>query len=277
MAEVHRVDSLSAALEARAKFPYAVVLAGGTDVLIEIQAGRLEPQLMLDISRVDALRSITRDRRHTRIGAMASCAEIIENRDAQQRAPILVDACNSFGSPQIRNRATLGGAIGTLSPTGDILPVLLVLDAEVEVESGARGARHIPIADILGGLRTGRVRSDELITAVRIPHPRVGDEALFRKVGGQRIHGVATLLFASRLQLIEGVVEDARVAFGCLGPSPRRCKRVEEALVGGPPDSKVVALLAEDITPMSDFRASAWYRAQVAENVLRSWLDSLRR
>lgn len=275
MADVHCVSALDAALDARARYPYAVVLAGGTDIMPQLHRGDLEPQLLLDISRVEELRGVERDKRCVRIGALSTCADVGSSRDVLQRAPILAEACLSFGSPQVRNRATLGGAVGTLSLTGDLLPVLLVLDAEIEVASTARGVRLVPIADILGGLRTGRIRSDELITAVRVPHPRVGDETLFRKVTSQ--HKVATVLFASRIQLIEGVVEDARVAFGCLGPIPRRCKRVEEALIGGPPDSKVTALLAEDITPMSDFRASAAYRAQVAENLLRSWLDSLRR
>ena len=277
MAEVHCVDTLAKALEARAEYPYAVVLAGGTDVMVEIQAGRLDPQLLLDISRVEELTTITRDRRHTRVGALVTCSAAMRARDVQQRAPILAEACASFGSPQVRNRATVGGAVATLSPTGDLLPVLLVLDAEIEVESAGRGPRTVPIGDILGGLRSGRVRSDELITAVRIPHPRVGDETVFRKVSAQGIHGTATVLFASRIQLVEGQVEEARVAFGCLGPAPRRCSRIEQALEGGPPDSKVTRLLAEDLSPMSDFRASASYRAKVAENLLRSWLDSLRR
>ncbi|HJN74442.1 MAG TPA: FAD binding domain-containing protein [Myxococcota bacterium] len=275
-AEVHCVDSLQSALEARAKFPYAVVLAGGTEVMVAINAGRLEPQLLLDISRAEELTRIERTRRFMRIGALATCTDIARALDVQRRAPILVEACRSLGSPQVRNRATLGGAIGTLSPTGDLLPVLLVLDAEIEVASTTRGPRTVPVGDMLGGLRTGRIRSDELITAVRIPHPRPGDETIYRKVGGQRIHGVAMVLFAGRLQLVEGVVEEARVVFGCLGPTARRCSRVEQALVGGPPDSKVASLLAEDITPMTDFRASAAYRSRVAENLLRSWLDSLR-
>ncbi|MCP4917203.1 MAG: hypothetical protein GY913_09790 [Proteobacteria bacterium] len=277
MAEVKRAENLPDALSLRARYPYGLVLAGGTDVMVDVRHGRLVPKLLIDISGVDGLRGVEKARSGLRIGALTSLQTLVTSADIRRRGTILGEACASVASLQVRNRATLGGAVARDDAASSIAPVLLALDAKLEIESAERGVRVVPMTEFADGFRGARIKSDELLTAIRLPHPMVGDETCFRKVTDGTAGGRARLVFASRIQLIEDTIEEARVAFSCLGPSPRRCPAVERALTDEAPWRRAIDKLRDDIAALGDDMASAAYRQDVAENLLRTWLASLPR
>lgn len=277
MAEVTTATSLEHALELRGKYPYAVPLAGGTHLMVAMRQGRLEPRMLIDLSAIEGMAEIQRGRSGLSVGALTTLAELATSADIRRRARILGEASASLASLQVRNRATLGGAVALAEPASTILPVLLALDAKLELASAARGPRTVPITEYADGFQRARIASDELLVRVLLPHPMVGDETCFRKVTDGTDGGRARLVFASRIQLIDDTIEEARVAYSCLGPAPRRCPAVERALTDDAPWSHAIEKLADDIGAVGDDLASAGYRQRVAENLLRSWLDSLPR
>src|SRR3954452_20710172 len=156
------------ALEAKAAHPDAVAIAGGTDVMVGINFGHLRPALLLDLTRVDDLREWTTVAGAVRLGAGVSYARVIT--ELGDRLPGLAMAARTIGSPQIRNRGTVGGNLATASPAGDAHPALLAAGTEVEVAS-VRGSRRIPVPDFYAGVKRNALASDELIAAVHVVPP----------------------------------------------------------------------------------------------------------
>src|SRR4051812_10364391 len=156
------------ALEAKAAHPDAVPIAGGTDVMVGINFGHLRPSLLLDLTRVGDLREWSTEDGAVRLGAGVSYARVIT--ELGDRLPGLAMAARTIGSPQIRNRGTVGGNLATASPAGDAHPALLAAGTEVEVGS-ARGARRIPVTDFYTGVKRNAREADELTPAVDVPPP----------------------------------------------------------------------------------------------------------
>ncbi len=266
MTEVHRCASLDEALEARARYPWARVLAGGTALSRAITRGE-RPELLLDLGALDELRSIGRERTHSRAGAMTTLADVLESPLLARRVPMFVEACACTRSPQLRRRATLGGVIAQADPRSPLLPALLALDAKVELRSAANGSRSVPVAVLVDRRRSTRLRSDELITGLELPHPLVGDETGLMTVGTP----TPELTLALRIQVIDGQVEQARVALGGLTPVPQRCKAVEHQLEG----HRIQSQLSEHLLDDLDEALAGTWRARAAVNLLRTLLDSL--
>jgi CO/xanthine dehydrogenase FAD-binding subunit len=247
--------SLADALETKAYRPDAVPLAGGTDVMVGVNFGRLRPPALLDLTRVPELAEIDRSGPLLRIGAGISYTRLIA--DLGDVLPGLAMAARTVGSPQIRNRGTIGGNLGTASPAGDCHPVLLVAGAEVEVAS-VRGTRVIPVAEFFTGPKRNALAPDELITAVLIP-PANGPQ-LFAKVGTRNAMVIAVCSLALALS-----GDEVRVAIGSAAPVPTRAVAAEEFLAGaGPLTDAVVRRFAELVAaaaePIDDVRGTADYR-----------------
>ena len=272
--EVFRASDLDEALSLRAAHPDARVLAGGTDLMVEIDLGHL-PKSVLNIWSVDALRGVQERPDGLWIGALSTHRSLVENLLVESWAPALVEACRTVGAVQIQNRGTIGGNVANASPAGDTLPVLLALDAEIEVASMERGFRRIPMAYLYSGYRRMNIEPDELVVGVCLPEPHSADRTYYRKVGTRLAQAISKVVMGGRIRIQEGVVTEARVAFGSLGPTPLRCPSVEEAMVGQAVDSQVARLVAEDIQPIDDIRSTAKYRARVATRILEGWLVSL--
>ncbi|MGH3155542.1 MAG: FAD binding domain-containing protein, partial [Streptosporangiaceae bacterium] len=186
-----RPGTLTEALEAKAGRPDAVPIAGGTDVMVELNFGVRRPEALLDLNRVGELAGVGRDDGMLRVGACVSYARIIGELGAP--LPGLALAARTVGSPQIRNRGTVGGNLGAASPAGDMHPVLLACDALVEAAS-VRGSRLIPAAEFFTGPKRSVLAPDELITAVRIAPAAAAQQ--FAKIGTRNAMVIAVCSFA---------------------------------------------------------------------------------
>lgn len=271
MTQVLRPSSLTEALKLRAERPEAKPLAGGTDLMVIRHGGHHPAYLNLfgvaGLSGIELL-----DNGEIRIGAATIHREIATHPEIQRRASILSESARVIGGRQIQNQGTIGGNIANASPAGDTLPVLLALDARIEVQSAARGAREIPAEIFFKGYKQLDLAADELITAVLVPDCSQ-DALYFRKVGTRLAVAISKVIFAGRVRREGGRVTEARIAFGSVAPTPIRAYSVEAALMGGPVDPKAADAL--NIKPIDDIRSTADYRRIVARRVLRTWLKGL--
>lgn len=264
-APVLNPKTLDDALQMRADHPRAQPIAGGTDLMVTIEGGGPAPIQVLNLWGIDALNGIDDGPDGVRIGALATWTQIVRSAVCQTHAPALVEAAQTVGARQIQNRGTLGGNIANASPAGDSLPVLLALDAVVEVAS-VRGTRRIAMDDLYTGYRALSLAPDELIVAVHLPHIHPGDRQHYRKVGTRMAQSISKVMLGARIRLEGDIVTEARIAFGSIAATPIRIKAVEAALVGKPIDPSTSELL--HIQPIDDIRSTAAYRTAVARKIL---------
>jgi CO/xanthine dehydrogenase FAD-binding subunit len=217
--------SLEHALDALAQAPPAMVLAGGTDAMVEINFGHRRPQSVVTIDRIPELAGWQRDGSQLRIGAGVTYTEL-EGPPFDQLVPALAHAARTVGSPQIRNAGTIGGNVATASPAGDTLPVLAALDAEIELRS-VSGVRVVPWDEFFVGVKRTARRDDELVVAVRIRLPR-GPQA-FLKVGTRNAMVIAVASVCLAIDLDERRV---RCGLGAVGPVPLRARDAESWVAG---------------------------------------------
>jgi CO/xanthine dehydrogenase FAD-binding subunit len=251
------------ALEAKAEHPDALPLWGGTDVMVDVNFGRARPEAVLDLTRVRELADWDRDDGVLRVGAGVTYTRAI--RELGDELPGLAIASRTVGSPQIRNRGTIGGNLGSSSPAGDALPPLYASDARVEVAS-TRGTRHIDLEDFITGPKRNVLEPDELIAAFRISPARGGQQ--FSKIGTRNAMVIAVCSFAIALD------DEHRSVGTCLGsaaPTPRRAHEAERFIAErldwdarGPIDPEALTrfgdLVAAAADPIDDQRGSAAYR-----------------
>jgi CO/xanthine dehydrogenase FAD-binding subunit len=248
-------------------------IAGGTDLMVRI-TGEIgdPPERLIDLSRLGELRGIVVDGASILLGARSTFAEIRRSAACREHLPTLVEAAATIGAAQIQNRGTLGGNIANASPAGDTLPVLLALDAAIDV-GGARGERTIAATDFWTAYRQTALAPDELILRVRIPIVG-GREARFRKVGTRRAQAISKVVMAIAWGDGGGdrVWRDVRVALGSVADRPIRAPRTEAVLEGTAPTPETADAAAEtiasEITPIDDVRSSAEYRRVVTARVL---------
>jgi CO/xanthine dehydrogenase FAD-binding subunit len=251
------------ALAAKAERPEAVPVAGGTDVMVELNFDRRRPDALLDLTRVGPLGEWATEGEHVRIGAGVTYQRIIEELGAQ--LPGLAMASRTIGSPQIRNRGTVGGNLGSASPAGDAHPPLLAADALVELAS-VRGVRRIPAADFFDGPKRSVLAPDELIAAVLV-EPANGPQQ-FAKVGTRNAMVIAVCSFALVLDASRRCVG---TGIGSAAPTPLRAIAAEDMLAGELPwESRGAVteslvrrfgeLVAAAASPIDDVRGTADYR-----------------
>ena len=274
-ASVFDPRDLGEALALRAAHPDAVPLAGGTDLMVFLEGGAIDPPRFLNLWRVDALRGITTTPQGLRIGALTTHRDLVLSDAVAREAPALAEAARTVGAVQIQNRGTLGGNIVNASPAGDTLPVLLALDAVFELQGATHGVRLVPAADFFVGYRKLALAADELLVAVHLPSRDPNDRTHFRKVGTRLAQAISKVILGVRLRVESGQVVEARIAYGSVGPVPLRARTVEAALVGGPVRPELAALAAQDVHPIDDVRSTADYRRQVSVSVLRAALERI--
>jgi len=256
------------------------ILAGGTDLMPQSQSGRLKiKRTLMNIRRVPELNGIAIDNGAIRIGALATMTEIMQSELVKKHLPILIEACDHFASDQIRNAATLGGNICNASPAGDTLVPLLVLDAEVELASKPNGSlsrRRVPLADFFTGPGKTKLGAAELLAGVRIPLPGPARYARFFKFGTRPALDISTVSIGIAGTLKNGALSRVRVAFGAVAPVPMRAPRTEQALEGKRLDPKTIDAIAgvarDEVNPIDDVRASAWYRKELIHNITKRML-----
>jgi len=276
---VERPRTLAQALRIMSTPPGGVrptPLAGATDLLVTLNAGTAPGGRFLDLWPLRELRGIRTDARGARLGALVTFREIGGHAVLARRVPALVAAAAEIGGWQNQNRATIGGNIANASPAGDSLPVLLALEAALQVRS-VRGERSVPLASLFTGYRELALEPDELITAVTIPFPSPPCRQYFRKVGTRRAQSISKVVMAAALRMgRDGRVEHVRIALGSVAPVPLRATGTEAALQGVRPSAPAAeaarAALAGDISPIDDVRSDREYRLAVAGNLLLQFL-----
>ncbi len=272
-APVHTASDLAEALALRQTYPDATVLAGGTDLMVFLEAGLIQPRRIINLWGCDGLRGIEEDESAgtVRIGALTTWTDLIRHAAIPDT---LQECARTVGATQTQNRATVGGNICNASPAGDSLPLWLALDAELEVAS-VRGTRRVAARDFWTGYRTVSLAPDELLVAVHIC-PTNSDHVHYRKVGTRLAQAISKVVLGGRLRIVDGIVTEARVALGSVAPVPLRLPAVEAALEGGPVNPAAADHVVADIASIDDIRSTASYRNTVATRVVRSWLESCR-
>jgi len=265
--EILAPDTWEQALAMKAAQPDAVPIAGGTDLMVALNFDRARPQAILDLTRVPELRDWEADDGRLRIGAGVTYTRLIE--ELRERLPGLAMASRTVGSPQIRNRGTVGGNLGTASPAGDGLPPLYASDAEVELAS-ATGTRRLPVAEFVTGPKRQSARDDELIAAFHLP-AATGPQQ-FAKIGTRNAMVIAVCSLAL------AIWPERRAVCACIGsagPTPIRADEAE-AFIAGVLDEEGLwegrgalapaarerfgELVAAAAAPIDDVRGSAAYR-----------------
>lgn len=255
------------ALAAKAEHPTAVPIAGGTDVMVEINFDHRRPEYLMDLNRIGELREWAVGDEHVRLGASVPYTQIMEH--LRTELPGLALASHTVGSPQIRNRGSVGGNLGAASPAGDAHPALLSAGAEVEVES-VRGVRRIPVEEFYIGVKRNALAPDELIKAVHIK--KASGPQQFSKVGTRNAMVIAVCAFGIALHPDSRTV---KTGIGSAAPTPLRARVAEDFLnaaleEGGfwdngkvitPSIAKQFADLASGAcNPIDDVRGTAKYR-----------------
>lgn len=262
--------TLEALRKLRQNYPEARMVAGGTDFSLEITQQLKDLPHIIGLSGIRALQDITEDTNGIYIGAGATyrAATHILEKHWPDFGPML----ERLGSRQVRNRGTLGGNIGNASPIGDMPPTLLALGAELELDS-VDGVRRIPLDDFFLCYKKTCLADNEFIRGVWIPAPKADETLLIYKISKRIDDDVSAVLSAFWLKRDGDTVSDCRLAFGGMAGVPKRATKTEALIKGQPWNQDSVdlaaAALEQEFEPMSDVRASAAYRRQIAGNLLR--------
>ncbi|MGN6106144.1 MAG: FAD binding domain-containing protein [Kofleriaceae bacterium] len=264
-----RPRELAEAIALRAAHPDWMVLAGGTDLMVNANH-RASPAGIIDLWRLRELCFVRVEATGVAIGAGTTWTEVERHPVIRERLAPLAGAAREIGALQIQARGTLGGNVGTSSPVGDSLPVLLALDAELELAS-VRGRRRVPYHAWCTGYRTTQLAPDELIVAAHLPFPSASTTTRWRKVGTRRAQSISKVMGAAAIELDGDMVVAARVALGAVANRPIRIAAVEDAVRGqrlAEAAERARAALRAAIQPIDDVRSTAAYRREVAENLV---------
>lgn len=255
------------------------LLAGGTNLLVDVRAGRAKPRLLVDTSELQELRFIAEENGAIKIGPGMCHTEIANSPLLQKEAPVLVAASRQMGGPQTRNQGTIGGNIADASPAADTVPSLLVLGARLKIRS-ATATREVAIEDFFTGPGQTVLKKDEMIVEIWFPKVN-GRKGAFIKLGRRNALAISVVSVATltKINPQSKVFEEARVALGAVAPTPTRARSVETALMGRPATEETIRQAAEaalkDIKPISDIRASAEYRTIVTPVLVRRALEQV--
>ncbi len=269
---VHSPGSLEEALRILDERRGVKIVAGGTDLLVQIRGGVIEGKELLNIYGLDELRYIKVDGNRLRVGALTTFSEIAESELVKRYASILAEAAGSVGSPQIRFKGTLGGNICNASPSGDSIPALYALDARLVLQS-INGRREVPIERFFKGYKVLDLRENELLTEINLPLMAEDEDGVFLKFSlrlGDAISVVNTAIWVKRSG--PNRFSDARVALGAVAPTIVRARKCEDIVKSGELDEDrmwdAAEAVLESISPITDIRGSAEYRRELAVNLV---------
>jgi CO/xanthine dehydrogenase FAD-binding subunit len=269
--------SLSEALALIAREPEVWrPFAGGTDLMVLLEAGKLSHRKFFSVAGLGDLRGIEAQAEHITLGALTTYTEIRKHDALRQDFPLLCAAARETGSIATQNRGTIGGNIMNASPAADTPPALLVYDAELEVIS-QRGVRWLPYQGFHTGYKTTRIAPDELLRAVRMPRRAKLWRQYYRKVGTRKAQAISKVCFAGAALMNNGAIEDVRIALGSVAPIVQRALKTEDALRGKSISPQIISdakeMLVREIAPINDIRSTMRYRLSVAQNLLGEFLS----
>ncbi|HEX3464879.1 MAG TPA: FAD binding domain-containing protein [Candidatus Elarobacter sp.] len=258
----------------------ARVVAGGTDVLVELQRGIKPAETLIDVSALRELKYVRRDGDVIALGGLATHNDVLAAPFARAAMLPLAQACIEVGAPQIRARGTVAGNLVTASPANDTIAPLIALDAELVVVSKARGERVLSLREFYTGFRATRLAADELVREIRFGALGGERRAIFLKLGLRRAQAISVIDLAVIVTLAaDGTVGDARIALGCLAPTVVRAETAERFLIGKRLDDATRAeagrAACEDASPIGDLRGSAEYRSTTLAVLLARALERI--
>ena len=277
---MRNATSLDDALETMAGEPGAwMPFAGGTDLMVLMEAGRLPGKQFLNLWNVDELRGVQVSEDLVTIGALATYTDLLTVPVLSREFPLVCAAARETGAVAIQNRGTIGGNIANGSPAADLPPALLVYDAALHLAS-TRGRRVVSYADFHKGYKVMDLARDELITAVALPRGRSGWRQTYRKVGTRRAQAISKVCFAAAADVGATEVKDIRIAIGSVAPTVLRCVATEQSLRGQQITDDTIrgarSRMAHEIKPIDDIRSNADYRSRVSCNLLEQFLEGVR-
>ena len=249
------------------------ILAGGTDLIAGYEGGRQLPQHLINIKAIADLKGIRKGKRHVEIGALTTIDALHQDALIRRHFPALVQACEDFGSVQIRHRATVGGNIVNASPAADTLPALYIYNASVKLR-GIDGERVVNIREFI--LSPGEVdlQRGEVVHSILLPWP--DHQSLFYKLGMRQAMAIAVVNYAILYEITDRRYTNLSIAVGAVAPSVVLLKTFTEAIVSeGAAPEQSIDLVEADIAPIDDIRATARYRRTVLKNLLLNTLTEL--
>ncbi len=270
-------SSLDDALQRLAADPTLRPFAGGTDLMVLLEAGAIPPGRYLSLWGLRELRGIVQTADGVVIGALSTYSDV--RRSPWLHAyPMLAIAASETGSVATQNRGTIGGNIANASPAADTPPALLAYDAELELRS-ASGRRRVRYDGFHSGYKQMNLRPGEIIAAIHLPRRAPGWHDYYRKVGTRRAQAISKVCFAGSIRMDRDAVGDIRIALGSVAPTVVRCHHAEDAVRGRQLSERTIAAAADalrsEISPIDDIRSTARYRAAVARNLLMEFLSAL--
>ena len=272
--ELFRPTSKKEAVDLLAKHGgKAKVLAGGTDLVVLMRAGKVTPDVLVSLNRLDELRHLSFNPDDgLRIGALVTHSELIENNDVLERYPVLAETARTIGGPPVRNAASVAGNLCHAAPSADFAPPLLALDASV-VLFGPEGERTVPLSKFFKSPNKTALAQNEILTEIRVPRPAEGSGASYQKLGVRSAMEIAMVGVAASLTRTNGKCSNVRVALGSVAPTPILAQSAAKAVEGKAPSAEVFAEAGEaaaaESKPITDIRASAEYRKKMVAVLTR--------
>ena len=253
--------------------------AGGTDLMVLLEAGKLDHRNYINIWNLSELRGIDVDDAHVTLGALTTYTDVQSNPILRREFPMLCQAASETGGLAIQNRGTLGGNIINASPAADSPPALLAYEAEIELVS-TNGSRWLPYQGFHTGYKQMHMAPDELLARIRLPRNTKGLTHYYRKVGTRKAQAISKVCFAAVGNTIGQRINEMRIVVGSVAPIVVRCVQTEKALRGQMLNEELIrsacVTLSHEISPIDDIRSTANYRLQVAKNLLADFLTTLR-
>lgn len=273
----HSPNTIDETLELISTLENTKVIAGGTDVVVQLKQAAINPAHLIDLNNVAELNYIKEDDEYIHIGATTTLYQAANN-PITQKLPSLIDAITRIGSPQIRNRATIIGNLCNASPAADSALPLLVHDAEVTIKSQSI-EKIIPLTKLFTGPKINSLRPNELVTEIRVPRPPLGSSSSFKRIGRRKAFTLSVVSSAAYLELEGDLCKDAKVAFGSVAITPLRVPEVEALMKGKELTSELIAEVGElsmsYVQPITDVRGTAEYRKDMCGVLVKRAINAV--
>ncbi|KPJ60087.1 MAG: hypothetical protein AMJ46_08240 [Latescibacteria bacterium DG_63] len=277
----HSPQSLEEALELLNCLEGARVMAGGTDLLVDVKQGLTETKDIVSLQGVDELKGIAKEGNRVRIGALVTLRELASDSLIARHFPVFADVARSMASFQIRSAATVGGNVSSAVPSADLPPSLIAADSSVGLRC-SESIREVPLLEFFTGPRETVCRSGELLTSVLVPLPPPNTGVSYQKFALREASALAVAAAACRITLEKGAIKKATIVLGAVAPTPVLAIEASEFLLDKKPSGELfekAALIAkEEAKPISDIRGSAWHRRELVRVLTRRALtEALKR
>jgi carbon-monoxide dehydrogenase medium subunit len=275
--EHYAPDSVEELLELLKSKPNAKLIAGGTDLLLQMKEGTAQPEIVVSLKNVEELGGFSVSKNGYRLGTGMTLRRITRSNELTQNFPGLIYAAGVVASEQIRSLATLGGNICNASPSADMVPPLIALDAVVQLVS-SQSQRELPLSEFFKGPGESVLKGGEILHSIFLPQP--SGSMIYSKHAPRKYMDLAVVGVAVRLAKKNGKINEARVALGAVGPVPFRAEKTEALLAGQTLTTELMReageMAAGECVPIDDIRGSAWYRKRMVKVHVRRNLEALR-